>query len=185
MRKLILFAVLAALIACNSETEKTGSMGSSSKSNGIDSATVASYPTKPTYEGQAEIGDPKHAITILNLWKNWDSGDLQAAKDHFADSVTIIVSDGTTMSGPRDSVLKSVQSFRDMFASIKSEVEVVLPVRGTSKNENWVSIWGKEVMTDKQGKMDSSFIHEAWRLNENGKVNYMMQYTRRPSPAQN
>ena len=35
------------------------------------------------------MGDVKNAEAVLAFWKDWDNGNLEPSKEHFADSVTI------------------------------------------------------------------------------------------------
>jgi hypothetical protein len=69
-----------------------------------------------------------------------------------------------------------------MYAKVQSSVAVFIPLKATDKNENWVTIWGKEVNTDKKGKMDSTELQETWRLNSNGKIDLLYQYAAAAAP---
>jgi hypothetical protein len=131
------------------------------------------------------MGDPKNAEAILKLWKIWESGDLSATTDIFADSVTLHLADGSMISGPKDSVIASGQAYRNTQASSVSTVDVVTALKSIDKNENWGLIWGKEVNTDKQGKVDSSYLHEAWKFNSNGKIDLMYQFRAAAAPPAN
>jgi hypothetical protein len=51
-----------------------------------------------------------------------------------------------------------------------------MSVKSTDKNENWALIWAKEVNKYKKGKVDSSYVHELWRLNKDGKVDLVYQF---------
>lgn len=173
MRK-ILFAAITGfalvLFSCNSETETSTTATASS------SDSTVNYAYKADYSSSFEMGNPKHSETILKLWKDWDNGDLGPSKANFADSVTMNLRDGSMMSGPRDSILAGAQAFRNGFSSVTSRVDAFFPVKSTDKNENWVCIWGTEISTDKSGKVDSVRLQETWRLNKEGKVDFMLQY---------
>ena len=66
--------------------------------------------------------------------------------------------------------------YRDGLAKVSSVIEAVLPTRSKDKNEDWVAICGKEIKTDKAGKTDSTRLHEIWRFNKAGKIEYMAQF---------
>jgi len=122
------------------------------------------------------MADPKYGQTILTLWKDWDNGDLSAHKDMFADSVEMHFADGSMMHSVRDSVIVAAQTFRNMFTSAVSSVFTVTSLKSTDKGENWALIWGKEIDTDKKGKVDSFYLQETWRFNKDGKTDLLYQY---------
>src|SRR5690606_18971263 len=98
------------------------------------------------------VGNGQHAQTVLNIWKNWDKGTLSQSKDAFADSVTMVFFDGTVIKGNRDSIINESQKYRDLYDTVTSHIEAVVPLQIDEKNESWVSVWGTEVSTSKSGK---------------------------------
>ena len=122
------------------------------------------------------MDDPKNAESLLTLWKDWDNGDLSVHKDLFADSTSMTFADGSMMHASRDSALAAAQKMRNNLASAVSSVDAIMAVKSTDKNENWAIIWGKEVDTDKKGKVDSTYLQETWRFNKDGKTDLMFQY---------
>src|SRR5690606_5276230 len=102
------------------------------------------------------------------------------SKDAFADSVTMVFFDGTVIKGNRDSIINESQKYRDLYDTVTSHIEAVVPLQIDEKNESWVSVWGTEVSTSKSGKKDSIKLHETWRLNNNGKVYHVEQYSAKP-----
>ena len=179
MRKMFVFCLAAGFAACNSKEAKVDSMSTSGDSTAQDNL---SYAYTATYSSKFEMGDPKNSQIILNIWKTWDEGDLSKAKDLFADSVEMHLANGMIDKGPRDSVIAHAQAYRSTLESVTSTVEVFLPTKSVDKNENWVGIWGKEVSKDKKGNIDSSYLQETWRLNKDGKIDFMMQYNRPAAP---
>ena len=57
-----------------------------------------------------------------------------------------------------------------------------MAVKSTDKDENWALIWGKEIDTDKKGKIDSFYLQETWRFNKAGKANLFFQYKQAAAP---
>jgi len=186
MRKILFFAALLFLAACNSSTdgEKMGSMSPTSDKDSAAGTTAdnMSYPYTASYSSKFEIGDAKNAQTILNLWKAWDNGDLASMKDVFADTVEMHMASGDVMRASRDSILAVSQKYRDNYSKVESTVDAFMPLKSIDKNEQWVSVWGKEVTTNKKGKIDSSYLQETWRINNNGKVDLMFQYSAKALP---
>jgi hypothetical protein len=181
MKQFFLVAFVALLSACNNSTDtaKVESMktGSDSTMRDINSPYAIGYSSKFVMD------DPKNAETVLSLWKAWDSGDLSAAKDIFADSVEIHFSNGSMMHSVRDSVVNAAQNARNTITSSVSSVDAIMAVKSTDRNENWALIWGKEIDTDKKGKVDSFYLQETWRFDSSGKANFMLQYRQSASPA--
>ena len=181
MKKFLIVTAIAAAVACNdaSEKEKISSVGPASDSAKTEDV---SYPYTATYSSKFEMGDTKHAQMILNLWKDWDNGDLSNGKNYFADSVEMHFADGSTLKGSRDTVLAVSQKFRSTLGTVSSTVHAVLPAKSIDKDQNWVLVWGTEKTTDKNGKMDSTSLQETWRINKDGKVDLLYQFAAKTSP---
>ncbi len=181
MKKFLIVAFLGLLAACNSnEPAKVDSMKS-----GSDSATTnqdVTYPYQIQYSSKFEIGDPQQAKMILDVWKDWDNGNLANHKENFADSLEMHFADGSMMHSSRDSVLATGQSYRNMYASSVSRVDAVVPLKSIDKNENWVCVWGMETDTDKKGKVDSFYLQETWRFNKAGKTDLLYQFRAAGTP---
>jgi hypothetical protein len=139
------------------------------------------YPI--SYSSKFTIDDPKNAESLLAIWKAYDNGDLGASKEYFADTVEASLADGSVMRASRDSMLAGIQSFRNSFKSAFDRVAAVMAVKSTDKNEHWVLIWGTEIDTYKNGKVDSTDLQETWRFNEAGKANLVFQYKRPAAPT--
>jgi hypothetical protein len=180
MQKLLFVAMIAiviALVACNSD-KKTETAAATETP-----AEKPNYAYTPEYSSSFEMGKPKYSETVLKLWKDYDNGNFSSSKDLFADSVEMYFRDGTSMHNVRDSIVGGAQEFRNTFSKVESRVSAFFPVRATDKNEDWVCVWGTEVSTTKQGKIDSVYLQEIWRFNKDGKVDFMSQYAQTAKPA--
>jgi hypothetical protein len=180
MKKILAFIMLGAFAACNSGSNtEVASMKSET-----DSAKKPDviYPYTTDYSSQFSIGDGENAKKILEIWKDWDNGNLSMHKDYFADTVDLHFADGTILHGARDSVMAAVQAFRDTYKSVTSQVHAVTPLKSNDKDEDWVCVWGKEIHTDNKGVTDSVELMETWRLNKNGKTDLVYQYNAKSAP---
>jgi len=180
MKKVLLFATMAVLAACNSNTP--AATNDTAKPATDSAVAEIQSPYAVDYSSKFAMDNPKNAETVLKLWKDWDAGNLMASKDVFADSIMLNFSDGSSMHGHRDSVLAGVQQFRNTFASAVSTVNAVMAVKSRDKDENWALIWGKEVDTDKKGKVDSFYLQETWRFNKEGKADLVYQFKSAAAP---
>ena len=169
MRKLAPFIVLLALVSCNNETPKTAA---ETPAPATDSVT---YPYPIGYSSKFEFIDPAKGKMILDLWKAYDNNSFDNIKDKFADTVTMIFPE-ISMHASRDSVIAGAKSARNAYTTVISKVDVVMSVRSTDKNGDWVVVWGDETHTPKNNKTDSVAIHEVWGLNKAGKIEFMQQY---------
>ncbi|HKC36625.1 MAG TPA: hypothetical protein VKB95_11205 [Chitinophagaceae bacterium] len=172
MQKTFIVAISILLFSCHSEEKKEPA----AKTAATDAGPALPYTA--TYSAKFEMGDNKHSEAILNAWKSFDDGNLQTARKLFADTIYLYLRDGSEMHGATDSVMPAVQAYRNMYSSVKSTVHAYMPLKSTDKNENWVCVWGTEVSTDKQGKVDSVGLEESWRFDKNGKIDLMYQYGR-------
>ncbi|CAN5232502.1 hypothetical protein BH20BAC1_BH20BAC1_05390 [soil metagenome] len=181
MKKVFVLVAVAMLAACNaSETTDNDNMAS-----GEDSAMSKSKINSPyaiEYSSDFEMDDPKNAESVLTIWKDWDAGNLAAHKELFADSVEMHFADGTMMHNHRDSVLAAGQQYRSTLAKVESSIAAITAMKSVDKNENWALVWGKEIDTDKSGKVDSFYLQETWRFNKNGQADLVYQYKQAAPP---
>ena len=187
MKKLFFFIALGSIMACDNEADNNnnnqmGAIGPGPSSADSVKTDSVNYPYTASYANQFSVGNSQHAQTVLNVWKSWDSGNMSQSKDAFADSVTMVFADGSTLKGNRDSIINASQQYRDNYDTISSNLEAVVPLSVDEKNETWVSVWGTETTT-KNGKKDSMKLHETWRLNNAGKIYHVQQYSAKPPVA--
>ena len=181
MKQLLFFVFLMPLfIACNTSSDNSNESKDSTATT--DTSPVAvSYAYPIGYSADFEIGDPKHAQTVLTLWKDYDNNTLDAHKEAFADSVQFTTADGSIIAGPRDSVIKAIASHRASFSKAVDSVDVLVSLKAKGKEESWVCIWGKEIDTYKNGKVDSIYLNEDWMFDKNGKIARIEQFVQTPA----
>lgn len=146
------------------------------------------YGFTPDYSVSFVMDDAANTEKVIGLWADWRSGDLSTSRQYFADSVTLVFADGTTMSGPTDDILKSAQEIRSSYKGMEVGVDAAFAVKSTDKDEHWVAIWGYEIQTDAAGKVDTVSLQETWRFNKAGKTDLMFQAARKgliPPPPDN
>jgi hypothetical protein len=184
MKQFLILAAMAFIAACNngsptpSDNSKASADSSSAKMRDIQSPYAIMYSSKFVMD------DPKNAETLLALWKAYDNGNLSAAKDMLADTVEMNFAGGMMMRASRDSIIAGAQAHRNMFSSVVEDVNAIMAVKSTDKDEHWALIWGKEKNTRKDGKVDSSYLQETWMFNKDGKATLMYQFASSPmAPA--
>ncbi|HLZ87724.1 MAG TPA: hypothetical protein VKQ52_10800 [Puia sp.] len=174
-------ALLVVLAACNSAPSAPATDASKPA---VDSAAMKAIrsPYDIRYSSKFEMDDPKNAETVLALWKAYDNGDLNVGKDMIADSIALYLANGAAIHTSRDSATASVQAVRNSFKAVEDRVDAVMAIKSTDRNEHWVLIWGTEVDTHKDGKIDSTQLQETWRFNSSGKADLLYQFARPPLP---
>jgi hypothetical protein len=180
MKRNLLFASLFVLIACNS-SQPAPTEAAKPASDSMAVQTINS-PYAIGYSSAFTMGNSKYAENILTLWKDYDDGNLSAHKDFFADSVEAMLGNGAMVHSSRDSVIAGIQRHRSSLSSAVDHVDAIMAVKSTDKNEDWVLIWGTETDTYKNGKVDSVYLQETWRINKDGKADLVMQYVRPAAP---
>jgi hypothetical protein len=182
MKRIFVAVFAISFIACNNE--KTTEPTAGEKPN----VPANMYGFTPAYSASFVMDPATNSETVLALWKEWKDGDLSGSRTHFADSVSFFLPDGSSMSGPTDDMIKQMQDYRSSFKSIDVGIDAVFAVKSTDKDEHWVAIWGTEIQTAQDGKVDTVSLQETWRFNNAGKVNMMFQAMRKgmlpPPPAQ-
>lgn len=181
MRRIFVTVFAFSFLACNNSTEKTET--AEIKAN----TPTNMYGFTPGYSASFVMDSATNTETVLALWKDWKDGDLSKSRSHFADSVSLFLADGTSMSGPTDTIMKNMQNYRSSFKGMEVGIDALFAVKSTDKDENWVTVWGTEIQTDMNGKVDTVSLQETWRFNKAGKVDLMFQATRKgmlpPPPA--
>ena len=150
MKKLLVLAICAASLGCNTSKTKEATSDSATKMASTDMASNenVSYPYPINYSSKFEVGDPKNSQMILGLWKDYDNNDFDKGRDHFADTVTMLFSGMNMMNKSRDTMMASTKAYRNTFKSAASKIDAVMSVKATDKNEDWVLVWGTETHTD-------------------------------------
>jgi len=165
------------VISLSQAQENTKKKAKSAASTADNSA----MPYTATYSSKFVMGDPAHSKLIMELWKDYDDNAFDRHADMFADTAMIFLSDGQVIKG-RDNMMAGVKQYRGSIASVKSDVHAIMSLKSVDRNENWVAIWGTENDTWKDGKTSSVELHEIWRLNKDGKVDVIRQFTRKTAP---
>jgi len=170
--KQLLFILVISIIyaACTSNQAST--------KNASDSTSVAAeepaitMPYTASYSSKFTMGKQADALTVLNSYKAWETGDMNALSGTFGDSVYFNFSDGSTFAGTHDSAMAMARKYRDSLSAVKIDMDVWLPMHCVDKNEDAVLVWYKEIDTYKNGKVDSLYYSDINGI-KNGKINFV------------
>lgn len=180
MKKFIFVLAAASFItACNTE-QKTETAAAEAPATEATAAAQPEVPLPyvPTYGRYAETGKQEYAAMILQgSWKDWDDNKLDNMKNWMADTILVFHSDMTTSRGV-DNIMAKWKKDRSNYSVVLDTINVVLPVYNKQYDQHWVLVWATSITTDLKGKTDTSAIMEAWRINKDGKADYLSQYDR-------
>ncbi len=173
MKRIFVAVFAISFMACNNE--KAADTAAETKAN----VPANMHGFTADYSASFVMDDATNTETVLALWEDWKKGDLSPSRSRFADSLSLFLADGTSMVGLTDTLLKNMQGYRSSFKGMVMTLDAIFAVKSTDKNEDWVSVWGTEIQTDMNGKVDSISLQETWRFNKAGKVDMMFQAVRK------
>ena len=141
-----------------------------------------SFPYTANYSSDFKIGNPANSKMILELWKDFDDNAFDR-HDYFADTAVMFLPDGSVVRG-KDSITAAAKRYRGALSSSTSTLDAWVPLKSVDRNENWVALWGTETDTSPDGKTQKTDLQEIWRINKDGKVDFMKQIASKPAEMQ-
>ena len=170
MKKFLPLALIAATIACNTQSPEPAA-------ETAETTTKATheYSVKSRYSSDWEIGDPQQGEAVIALWKHFDNNTLDSVRSMFADSV-YMEGPAFAMKFHSDTALAGAKADRAQYSALKTEIDDIIPLKAKDHpEETVVTIWGEEIGTI-GGKEIKRKIHEVWSFNKDGKVSSMLRY---------
>jgi len=185
MKKILLISSLAIFaLACNNNDAKDAKTGDSTKMAEIkpDAKAVPDmpFPLDHPYENW-QTGDPQHAVTVMKSLKAFVDGDINTCMEAFGDSVRVGF-DNFQAKLSKDSLKASFTQWRAMTASTVIKMDDWESVISSDKKNEWVTLWYKEIHTDKKGNVDSIGVVDDCKI-MNGKIVVLDEKTQKLGPA--
>jgi hypothetical protein len=169
MKKIILITSIAiAVTACNTKQN-------SDMVNSVTKDTL-SYEFKATYSSDITVpSNPQNAQKVLQVWKMFETMQVEAMKPYFADSIGYDDASGMHFKGTSASLLQYAAKDIGDLDSLRFDISMWQSAHINDKNEDWVNIWSTERRYPKKGKADTALMQENWKVKD-GKVVYFNQY---------
>ena len=168
MKKLMLIACTAILsFGCNDKSGASSGSDSTKMAETKSGDLVYPYALPKGYRDW-QPGDQKHVVTVMNSLKAFENGDMKACFAEFGDSVEVLL-DGYHQKLSHDSLTKFFTQQRAEYKTLKIEMQDWESVIAKDKKDEWVTLWYKEVWTDKNGKADSLGVTDDAKM-VNGKI---------------
>ncbi|MFN5135227.1 MAG: nuclear transport factor 2 family protein [Chitinophagaceae bacterium] len=174
MKKFLSAALMAAtLIACNNEAPKTAET-----TGGKEKKSTVSLPYNPVYSSSwsTDVSD-EDVSTVLNSYKDWETGNLDALVSKFADTLALSAWDGKNQRVSHADLKKMWQPFRDSLSKVEIKFDGWHKMYATDKKEGYVVLWYKEIDTYKDGRVDSASWHDINQVKD-GKISWYSQFRR-------
>ena len=166
--KQIFSIAFVALLLHGCKPAATETAGSDSTKNTAPQDENVQYAYTIEHPDNWDIGDKKNTAIVLKSLKAFENGDVETCMQAFADSVRIEM-DGFEAKLSNDSLKAMFTRERGKLKSMKVEMEDWESVISADKKSEWVTLWYKQIMTDKKGKVDStSLVNDAKIVN--GKI---------------
>jgi hypothetical protein len=175
MQKTMLMAAIAALLsACGSGSDKQDTPAATNRPT--DTLT---YAYKATYSSDISVpGSADAAQKVLRVWKAFETGQIEAMKPYFADTVTYDDASGMRFHGPVEQLLAFAKKDIGGLDSMRFDISQWQSTHVNDKNEDWVNIWSTERRYPPKGKPDTVLMQENWKVKD-GRVVYFNQYLAR------
>lgn len=172
--KKIIFSILTLsvlLIACDNKEEKTVATGSTLK---------LPYEASYTTEFNTNVSD-SNLLLVLNSYKYWENGDLDALRSTMGDSMYVHGADGFRFSGLTDSLMPIWKKSRDSLSSVVITMDVWLKNHSLKDSMDYINVWYKEIDTYKSGRVDSANYQDDNGI-KNGKIVYFSSHKQLLTP---
>ncbi|MBO9682694.1 MAG: hypothetical protein J7502_08520 [Flavisolibacter sp.] len=162
-----LVLVAAVVFACNSSDTKTA------ESPGTDNTKVAAISTNDlAYPGKDwgdwQPGSMENLKTALQALKDFETGNVDACVNAFADSVKLAF-DGMEETFSKDSVLKMFSEDRKNLKTVQIDMDDYETVKSKDGKQEYVSMWYKQKWQDQKGNWDSVICMDDMKF-VNGKI---------------
>lgn len=131
------------------------------------------------YSSNFSIADDTYSARVLELWKDFEDNDFERNRDYFTEDLVMALSNGEILNG-RELIINSAKEYRKSIKDYKPTLVSYISLRSDDKDENWVAVWGEDSFTDEQGNTVKTDVHEIWRFNKEGKIDFMKQYVVTP-----
>ncbi len=173
MKKLLFLAIFISMImACHTNSDTgTGEAGAAAAVKG-----TLTYTYKASHSSDISVpSNPVNAQKVLQVWKLFETMQIEAMKPYFADTITYEDAGGMHFHGSAMQLLTYAKKDVDNLDSMRFDITMWQSAHLNDKNEDWVNIWSRERRYPRNGKPDTVLMQENWQVKD-GKVVYFNQY---------
>lgn len=172
---MIAFAILFAM-ACNNPEASKESSTTAAETPAAEKIDYAYLPADHPAD-YWDRGDQKNVAIVLKSLKAFENNNVEESMAGFGDSIRFS-SDGFDAKISKDSLRAIFKEGWKNMQSLKVEMGDFEAVTSKDKKEEYVTLWYKQIMTDKAGKKDSMACVNDLKI-ENGKIVLLDEKTRK------
>lgn len=170
---LFMLSIVLFIAGCKDDKDTNAKTASGSASGTKYDYAYTPFDHDPVYWEQ---GDQQNLVNATKALKAFETGKVDESISYFADSLQF-TADNVDMMIPRDTLKSWFEGTWQMTKSIKVEMDDYESVISKDKKKEYVTLWFKEVVTDKSGKVDSlAYVDDIGF--KNGKIISMDEKTR-------
>jgi hypothetical protein len=168
---IFLAATAVALSSCNTKSVDTYASGN---------PDTLTYAYKASYSSDFTVPyHPEYAQKVLQVWKMFETAQIDSMKPYFSDSVHYDDANGMHFFGPTVQLLAYAKKDVEGLDSMRFDIIAWQSAHVNDKNDDWVNIWSRERRYPKTGKADTMMMQENWQVKD-GKVIRFDQYLAKP-----
>lgn len=180
MKKILLMLTAAAMFAACNDAKKEETKPAETAAAATEETPKAEVkmPYVSAYSNAFVVGNQAYAAMIeQGSWKDWEMNTMDNMKSWVADTIVALQSDNTTLTGA-DAMMARWKKGRAEYTNVIDTIHAAIALYNPEEKENWVMIWAKEINTNTKGKTDTIELMETWRINKDGKADFLLQYDR-------
>ncbi|MDB5199761.1 MAG: hypothetical protein JWO92_1724 [Chitinophagaceae bacterium] len=175
MKKVIFLSlVIFSVASCKDDA---GTSTTASKDSTAAATDSMSYPYTIKHPDAWVPGDRQHTMNVLKSLKAYENGNVDECVSYFGDSVTVRF-DEMDAKLSNDSLKTFFKKGRSMNKSVQIDMYDWESVKSKATNEEYVSLWYKQVWEDNNGKKDSLSVMDDLKI-EKGKIVELDEKTRK------
>jgi uncharacterized protein YcfL len=175
MRKLFFVALVALCITgCNNKADESATASTSTTTASSEQLAYPYTLEEPYKDWQP--GDKRHAVMVMKSLKAFETGNFDETIADFADTVEMKF-DYFEQKVPKDSLKAFFASERAKYNNVVIKMSDWESVISSDKKTEYVTLWYKQIWTDKNGKSDSMSVVDDVRI-VNGKITELDEKTR-------
>jgi hypothetical protein len=167
MKQIFLLACMAFAASCTNQTS-TGTTSVDAKSTDTSSTAKIIYPYEVDKIPDWIPGDPQNALNALKALKAYETNNMVESVSYFGDSV-LFLADKYEENLSNDSLKAMFMADAKNGHTVKIKMNDWESVKSKDGKEEWVSMWYRQYVTDKAGKVDSAEVMDDLKF-KNGKI---------------
>jgi hypothetical protein len=179
-RLIMLILVYAFMMLSYSLQAQEAPKKSDKKGKMATGAQSADLPYSASYSSRFKVAGNDLSKMILELYKSYEGQDF-SNDEKFADTVVVFLPEGKMLRG-KEEVISTFKQMRAGLNTVKFEFSAIIPLTSVDRNEDWVALWGTQMMTPADNSTTNTMLEfqTIWRVNKDKKVDFIKFFESKP-----